>query len=170
MKINILLIIIFCSTILSCDFAAEHNQKNIEGKIFWDDTSILNNKKLISYIENYAAHSPNDIRLFIGQYRDTTIVTISSMKMDINIKQNKALGYMEVSGRKVFILMPISRLLMHDSLSVSNRLYQKSVTEIVNAKNSRIVLLKIPMSCDTMIEVNDINSFSYYFMPTIKSD
>lgn len=170
---NKFVLLVFCSFLISC---AEHENKksNInESAIYWRNASIIKNKALISYLDSYLVNHPSDLLMYIGQYRDTIIATISQLKLDINVNQMQPLGYMILNGKKIYILMPISHILENDTSSEVQRNFQLSIDSIIAKKHyvySNRVLLKFPMFSDTLIESKDIERTSFYFQPTIKSD
>ncbi len=171
LKYIILLSLSLCF-LSGCNINKDKKSGNLEGAIYWSNASIIKNKALISFLNGFSIENPSDLAMFIGQYRDTIIATLCPLRIDLNVKQLQPVGYMNINKKKIYILMPISVIMINDGSSLVQRNFELAIDSISNKNHikSNLVLIKIPMYSDTLIVSKDRQRISYYFQPTIKPD
>jgi hypothetical protein len=155
----------------------ESVKNETSGTIIWNESSLIQNKSINSYFnksffnDKDFSKSANYI-VFIGQYRDTLLMTISSLKMDLNIEKMQPIGMMNLKGKRFFITMPISLMVNNLETSTVRKFFIEAIKRERKIREGGfdIRLIKVPMYSDTFFVIKERKLIDYYFKPPIAKD
>ena len=138
--------------------------------------SLIINNKLNDFLDNYFNDNTlikvNNYFLYVGQIKDTILLTVYPLKIDINMSKIHPMGIIRRNHINIFVLMSISNLVTYDTSNLVYETYLDAIKDIhrQKIKTSKIWMLKIPVYSDTCFIVKDRSSIKSLLSPTIKED